>query len=238
MALACTITAAFVCVGFGLGKARSHTTAAPRRSACASEPPRRSSPRCWSSCCETRRCRFSSWASPRSRCSASGRVLMPGCSRSCSWSPSRSGRWRASGTGRRACSTRAASGLPRGSERPRSVAVNNLPATVLLTGQAPAHPFALLLGLDLGPNLAVTGSLSAVLWLQAARSVGARPSIATYTRFGVVLVPLTLAVTVAVSSWSYRRRSPPQRLLVRHRDAAGARPRRRGRRGSRAPGAR
>jgi arsenical pump membrane protein len=83
-----------------------------------------------------------------------------------------------------------------------SVLANNLPATVLLTGQAPAHPFALLLGLDLGPNLAVTGSLSAVLWLQAARSVGARPSIATYTRFGLVLVPLTLAVTVAVSSWT------------------------------------
>jgi arsenical pump membrane protein len=83
-----------------------------------------------------------------------------------------------------------------------SLVLNNLPATVLLTGQAPAHPSALLLGLDLGPNLAVTGSLSAVLWLQAARSVGARPSIATYTRLGVVLVPLTLAVTVAVSSWS------------------------------------
>ena len=83
-----------------------------------------------------------------------------------------------------------------------SLALNNLPATVLLTGQTPAHPFALLLGLDLGPNLAVTGSLSAVLWLQAARSVGARPSIATYSKLGVVLVPLTLAVTVAVSSWS------------------------------------
>ena len=83
-----------------------------------------------------------------------------------------------------------------------SLVLNNLPATVLLTGRTPAHPFALLLGLDLGPNLAVTGSLSAVLWLQAARSVGARPSIATYTKLGVVLVPVTLAVTVAVSSWS------------------------------------
>jgi arsenical pump membrane protein len=83
-----------------------------------------------------------------------------------------------------------------------SLVLNNLPATVLLTSQAPAHPSALLLGLDLGPNLAVTGSLSAVLWLQAARSVGARPSIATYSRLGIVLVPLTLAVTVAVSSWS------------------------------------
>ena len=91
----------------------------------------------------------------------------------------------------------------RGNRRRRARSLlNNLPATVLLTGRTPTHPFALLLGLDLGPNLAVTGSLSAVLWLQAARSVGARPSIATYTKLGVVLVPLTLAVTVAVSSWS------------------------------------
>lgn len=79
-----------------------------------------------------------------------------------------------------------------------SVAVNNLPATVLLAARPPAHPDALLLGLDLGPDLAVTGSLSAVLWLQAARSVGARPSVGTYTRLGVVLVPLTLAATLAL----------------------------------------
>lgn len=83
-----------------------------------------------------------------------------------------------------------------------SLLVNNLPATVLLTAGPLPHPDALLLGLDLGPNLAVTGSLAAVLWLQAARGVGARPSIATYTRLGIVLVPLTLAAAVAVSSWT------------------------------------
>jgi arsenical pump membrane protein len=80
-----------------------------------------------------------------------------------------------------------------------SLLVNNLPATVLLTAGPVPHPNALLLGLDLGPNLAITGSLAAVLWLQAARAAGARPSIATYTKLGVVLVPLTLAATVAVS---------------------------------------
>ena len=52
-----------------------------------------------------------------------------------------------------------------------------------------------------GPNLAVTGSLSAVLWLQAARAVDARPSVATYTRLGLALVPLTLAAAVAASTW-------------------------------------
>jgi len=81
-----------------------------------------------------------------------------------------------------------------------SLLVNNLPATVLLSARPLPHPDALLLGLDLGPNLALTGSLSAVLWLQAARAVAARPSVATYTRLGAVLVPLTLAATVAVSS--------------------------------------
>ena len=81
-----------------------------------------------------------------------------------------------------------------------SLVVNNLPATVLLAASPPAHPDALLLGLDIGPNLFVSGSLSAVLWLQAARAVGARPSVATYMRLGVLLVPLTLAATLAVQA--------------------------------------
>ena len=82
-----------------------------------------------------------------------------------------------------------------------SLVANNLPATVLLAAGPLPHPDALLLGLDLGPNLAVTGSLSAVLWLQAARRVDARPSVATYTRLGIVLVPLTLTAAVAASTW-------------------------------------
>lgn len=79
-----------------------------------------------------------------------------------------------------------------------SILVNNLPAAVLLSAQQPSHPDALLLGLNLGPNLAVTGSLSAVLWLQAARTVGARTSVTTYTKLGLALVPFSLAATVAV----------------------------------------
>jgi len=85
-----------------------------------------------------------------------------------------------------------------------SVLVNNLPASVLLTAQPASPPEALLLGLDLGPNLAITGSLSAVLWLQAARTVGARASIAACSRVGLLLVPLTLAASLtatAVTSW-------------------------------------
>jgi len=81
-----------------------------------------------------------------------------------------------------------------------SVAINNLPATVLLSSHPPAHPRALLLGLDLGPNLAVTGSLAAVLWLQVARRTGARPSIVRYSLLGLVLVPATLAASLLVNA--------------------------------------
>src|SRR6266516_3690375 len=78
-----------------------------------------------------------------------------------------------------------------------AVLLNTLPASVLLSGHPAAHPPALLLGLDLGPNLAVTGSLSAVLWLQAARAVDANASITTYSRLGLILVPATLIATLA-----------------------------------------
>jgi arsenical pump membrane protein len=78
-----------------------------------------------------------------------------------------------------------------------AVCVNNLPAAVLLTPHAPAHPRALLIGLNLGPNLAVTGSLSAYLWLRVARTLGAKPSVRVYSSIGVVLVPLSLGAALA-----------------------------------------
>jgi arsenical pump membrane protein len=64
---------------------------------------------------------------------------------------------------------------------------------VIFTAHPVPHPRALLLGLNLGPNLAVTGSLSAFVWLKAARTVGAQPDWKQITRLGVVLVPLSLA---------------------------------------------
>jgi len=78
-----------------------------------------------------------------------------------------------------------------------AVCLNNLPAAVLVTPKPPPHPRALLIGLNLGPNLAVTGSLSALLWLRVARSLGARPSALRYTLLGLVVVPLSLAASVA-----------------------------------------
>jgi arsenical pump membrane protein len=78
-----------------------------------------------------------------------------------------------------------------------SIGLNNLPAAVLLTPNPPPHPRALLLGLNLGPNLAVTGSLSALLWLRVARSLGARPSVRRYSELGLLIVPLSIAGAVA-----------------------------------------
>ena len=80
-----------------------------------------------------------------------------------------------------------------------SVLVNNLPAAVLLGSRAPAHARSLLLGLDIGPNLAVTGSLSALVWWQAARLAGARPSARRYSALGLVLVPLSLGAALAAA---------------------------------------
>ena len=53
---------------------------------------------------------------------------------------------------------------------------------------------------DLGPNLVITGSLSAYLWLQAAKTANARASIRTYSRLGLLLVPLTLAAALGALS--------------------------------------
>jgi arsenical pump membrane protein len=84
-----------------------------------------------------------------------------------------------------------------------AVAVNNLPAAALFSAHPAAHPRALLIGLDLGPNLAVTGSLSALLWFQAARRVGMRPSLLTVSKIGVVLVPVSItAALVALRLFS------------------------------------
>ena len=79
-----------------------------------------------------------------------------------------------------------------------SVAVNNLPAASLLAARQPPHPFALLIGLNVGPNLFVTGSLAWILWLRAARSAGGHPDVRRASLLGVLSVPLAIAAAVGV----------------------------------------
>jgi arsenical pump membrane protein len=74
-----------------------------------------------------------------------------------------------------------------------AVLLNNLPAAALLSAKGVHHGRALLIGLNVGPNFAVTGSLSAFLWLQAARGAGARPSIARFSRLGLIVAPAGMA---------------------------------------------
>jgi arsenical pump membrane protein len=81
-----------------------------------------------------------------------------------------------------------------------SVLVNNLPAASLLAARPMKHPFALLVGLNLGPNLFVTGSLAWFLWLRGARTAGASPSLARATRLGVPAALLGLVLAVALLS--------------------------------------
>lgn len=78
-----------------------------------------------------------------------------------------------------------------------SAAFNNLPAASLLAARPPKDPYALLIGLNLGPNLVVTGALAGLLWLQVGRLAGARPSWARMTRLGLVVVPVSMAAALA-----------------------------------------
>ncbi len=79
-----------------------------------------------------------------------------------------------------------------------AVAVNNLPAASLLAARTPEHPFAMLIGLNLGPNLFVTGSLAWILWLRSASGAGALPSVGRASRIGVIAVPLSMAAALGV----------------------------------------
>jgi arsenical pump membrane protein len=81
-----------------------------------------------------------------------------------------------------------------------SVLVNNLPAASLLAARQPPHPYTLLVGLNVGPNLFVTGSLAWVLWLRAARATGTQPDIRRAVVLGLVSVPLAIAAAVLVLS--------------------------------------
>ena len=84
--------------------------------------------------------------------------------------------------------------------------MNNLPSG-LLTGSAvqglhglPDHiRHALLVGVDLGPNLSVTGSLATLLWLIALRREGERVGAGTFLKAGIVVMPPALLLaTVAI----------------------------------------
>jgi arsenical pump membrane protein len=79
-----------------------------------------------------------------------------------------------------------------------TVIVNNLPAASLLSARSLSHPFSLLVGLNIGPNLFITGSLAWVLWWRSARTTDAHPSLFAAGRLGLISAPLAIAAAMAV----------------------------------------
>jgi arsenical pump membrane protein len=81
--------------------------------------------------------------------------------------------------------------------------VNNLPAG-LVAGRVVeiAHVpekvrAAVLIGVDLGPNLSVTGSLATILWLTALRREGLRVSAWQFLKLGMLAMPPALVLAIA-----------------------------------------
>jgi arsenical pump membrane protein len=76
--------------------------------------------------------------------------------------------------------------------------VNNLPlglvAETLAQGSQLPAPVtgAMLIGVDLGPNLSVTGSLATILWLVALRREGQEVSFGKFLALGVLVMPPAL----------------------------------------------
>ena len=84
--------------------------------------------------------------------------------------------------------------------------MNNLPSGLLAGGAlqkiqvAPHIRDAILIGVDLGPNLSVTGSLATVLWLMVLRREGEKISGWEFLKVGILVMPPALLLsTIAVS---------------------------------------
>ena len=77
---------------------------------------------------------------------------------------------------------------------------NNLPAVlVLLPLAAPSGAgavLAVLLGVNIGPNLTYTGSLATLLWRRIAHHHGSAPDLGEFTRLGLLTVPAALVLAV------------------------------------------
>ncbi len=80
--------------------------------------------------------------------------------------------------------------------------INNLPAgllasTVLQQARPPQVVIdATLIGVDLGPNLSITGSLATILWLAAIRREGDDVGFFRFLKVGVLVMPLALVLAI------------------------------------------
>jgi arsenical pump membrane protein len=79
--------------------------------------------------------------------------------------------------------------------------INNLPATLVLLAALGPHPaaaavLAMLIGVNVGPNLTYSGSLALLLWRRVRHRHDLRPSVRRFTLLGIATVPPCLAVGV------------------------------------------
>jgi len=83
--------------------------------------------------------------------------------------------------------------------------INNLPAVlVLLPLVAPMGPgvvLAVLLGVNLGPNLTYAGSLATLLWRRIVHDHDAEVHLPEFTKLGLLAVPATL-IGAVVALWA------------------------------------
>jgi len=83
--------------------------------------------------------------------------------------------------------------------------MNNLPAGLIAAGAiksadvSDAIKRTILIGIDLGPNLSVTGSLATILWLTALRREGLTVNAWTFLKLGVFVMPPALLLAIGAA---------------------------------------
>ena len=80
---------------------------------------------------------------------------------------------------------------------------NNLPVGLIAASTAQAASAsreivaALLIGVDLGPNLSISGSLATLLWLAAIRREGEHVGALRFLKLGAIVMPPALLLALA-----------------------------------------
>lgn len=78
--------------------------------------------------------------------------------------------------------------------------VNNLPATLILLAAIPSGAvpqlLALLVGVNIGPNVTYTGSLATLLWRREVRASGVEPRRRSFYRLALLATPLALLLAI------------------------------------------
>lgn len=83
--------------------------------------------------------------------------------------------------------------------------INNLPAGLIASSAVQTADVSdqitrcLLIGVDLGPNFSVTGSLATILWLTALRREGHAVSFGTFLKLGIIVMPPALLLAIGAA---------------------------------------